>query len=397
MAPLRIVLVLIEPPLPFGNAAARWYYVLLKGLVERGHRVTALAACSNPDDLARARDLFPPPQYDLRLYPFPVRTGWRAKKETLLRPYSYMFGPDLTGDLDSLLASGVDVVHLEQLWSGWLGLGRIERALVSVHYLAAIDLMERRARTVREAAERFLLFRTERRLAQRFRFLRTVSPRLEEPLRGWNPRASVRTVPLGLDTSLYPFIPDERRAVVPTISLIGSMGWAPSHSAAVRLLGRLWPAIKRRVPAARLEVVGWSARQRLADYIGQPDVTIEENVPETRPYFERASVLLYAPSRGSGMKVKIQEAMAFGVPVVTTSEGVEGLPAVDGVHAGVCEDDAGLVERTVELLLSPERQNRQRRAARELLETWCGPGPTLDGIEALYGEMVGPRALGVAP
>jgi glycosyltransferase involved in cell wall biosynthesis len=126
-------------------------------------------------------------------------------------------------------------------------------------------------------------------------------------------------------------------------------------------------------------------------------VTIEENVPETRPYFERASVLVYAPSRGSGMKVKIQEAMAFGVPVVTTSEGVEGLPAVDGVHAGVCEDDAGLVERTVELLLSPERQNRQRRAARELLETWCGPGPTLDGIEALYGEILDRRPLGVAP
>ena len=55
--------------------------------------------------------------------------------------------------------------------------------------------------------------------------------------------------------------------------------------------------------------------------------------------------MVYAPSRGSGMKIKILEAMAFGVPVVTTSEGVEGFPAVDGVHAGVCEDDAGLIER----------------------------------------------------
>ena len=64
--------------------------------------------------------------------------------------------------------------------------------------------------------------------------------------------------------------------------------------------------------------------------------------------------MVYAPSRGSGMKIKILEAMASGVPVVTTSEGVEGLPAVDGVHAGVCEDDAGLIDRTVALLEDPD-------------------------------------------
>src|SRR3982751_6629935 len=75
MRPLRIVLVMIEPPLPFGNAAARWFYVLLKGLVERGHHVTALAACSKPAEMEQARGLFPAPGYDLRLFPFPSREG----------------------------------------------------------------------------------------------------------------------------------------------------------------------------------------------------------------------------------------------------------------------------------------------------------------------------------
>src|SRR4029453_11452473 len=69
-------------------------------------------------------------------------------------------------------------------------------------------------------------------------------------------------------------------------------------------------------------------------------------------------------SRGSGMKIKILEAMAFGVPVVTTSEGVEGLPAEDGVHAGVCDDDDGLIERAVDLLQDPGRQERQARPRR---------------------------------
>ena len=388
--PLRIVLVMVEPPLPFGNAAARWFYVLLKGLVERGHYVTAFAACSKPAELAQARELFAAPAYDLRLYPFPERRGLAAKLETLARPFSFMFSREFQRDLDAALAQGFDVLHLEQLWSGWVGRGCVGKTLVNVHHLVWIDLGEVRPKNGREAVEHWLTFRTERRLVRAFRFFRSCSPRLVEPMRRVNPRAEITTVPVGIDASLYEFIPDERRAAMedaPTVTLIGTMGWYPGYSAAVRLLTRLWPEIKRRVPRARLQIVGWSARRMLAEYLDLPDVSVEENVPELQPYFERTGVFLYAPGRGSGMKIKILEAMAFGVPVVTTSEGVEGLPAEDGVHAGVCEDDAGLIERTVALLDDPARQDRQRRAARRLLEEHCGPGPTLDAIEAIYAHI----------
>jgi len=65
----RIVLVLHEPPVPFGaNAAGRWFYVLLKGLVEAGHRVTAFALWGRAADRDEAVRLFPPGQFDLRLY-----------------------------------------------------------------------------------------------------------------------------------------------------------------------------------------------------------------------------------------------------------------------------------------------------------------------------------------
>src|SRR4051812_2569935 len=103
MESLRIVLILIEPPLPFGSAAARGSYALLKGLVERGHRVTALAASSKPEDSAPAREVFPGPVYDLRLFPFPTRGGLRAKWETARRPYSFMFGADFRRDLAATL------------------------------------------------------------------------------------------------------------------------------------------------------------------------------------------------------------------------------------------------------------------------------------------------------
>jgi len=391
MSPLRIVLVMIEAPVPFGNAAARWFYVLLRELTARGHQVTALAACSKTSEMEEARQLFPAPQYDLRLYPFPQRRGWRAKLATLRRPYSYMFSEALQEDLRAELARGFDILHLEQLWSGWLGLEHRERALVNVHHLVQIDLEQVRPDTLRGRFDRALMLHAERTLLRRLRHFRACTERLVPVMRQFNPSSRITTIPVGLDARLYPYIADDQRSGEPVVSIIGNMGWYPTSSAARRLLDRLWPAIKKRVPAARLQIVGWNAKSVLRDYLGQPDVSIEENVPDTRPYFERTAVLLYAPARGSGMKIKILEAFAYGVPVVTTSEGVEGLPAQDGLHAGICDEDAGLVERTVALLKEPMAQNRQRAAARQLLETHCHPQVTGSALEALYQQMLAER------
>jgi glycosyltransferase involved in cell wall biosynthesis len=383
MIPLRVVLVMIEPPLPFGNAAARWFYVLLRELVARGHRTTAFAACSKEKEMDEARILFPAPNYDLRVYPFPRRSGLKAKLETLRRPFSYMFSPELRADLAREMTAGYDILHLESLSCGWVGLAHPKKSVVSVHFLRTIDLAEARV----GCCQRWLMTRAERRLLRSYSRISTLSDRLAEGVRRINPWAAVSVVPLGIDASLYPYIADDFRTTEPVVSVIGSMNWYPTHSAAVRLLTRLWPEIKRRVPDARAQVVGWQARSALKGFLGMQDVTIEEDVPDIRPYFERTGLLLYAPARGSGMKVKVLESFGFGVPVVTTSEGVEGLPAVDGVHAGVCEDDAGLIDRAVELLRDPARQNRQRAAARALLESHCGPKPTVDAIERIYDGM----------
>jgi glycosyltransferase involved in cell wall biosynthesis len=384
---LRIVVVMVEPPLPFGDATARWFYVLLKGLVERGHRVTAFATCSKPDDMARAATLFPAPEYDLRCYPNPRRRGLYAKWETWRRPYSYMFSAELRQALEVELARVYDLLHLEQLWSGWLGLDQPDRALVNVHYLAGIDLENAPINTWRDRMTRHLMRTTEERLVRRFTHFRCVSPRLKSALLQINPQARVKTVPLALDTSLYDYIAPACRSGEPIVSIIGNMNWYPSRSAAERFLTRLWPGIQARIPEARAQVVGWNARVALKDFLNLSDVSIEENVPDIRPYFERTGVLLYAPARGSGMKIKVLEALALGVPVVTTSEGVEGLPAEDGVQVGVCEDDAGLIDRTVHLLRDVPAQERQRAAGRALLEAHCGPRTTLDALETIYREM----------
>jgi polysaccharide biosynthesis protein PslH len=378
---LRIVLVMPEVPLPFGHASARWYYVLLKGLVDRGHDVVAFASASDPEQIACARRIFPQSHYDLRCHPHPHRSGLRAKWETLQQPFAYNFGPDLRADLRRELDKGFDLLHLEQIWSGWLiPTEHRAKSLLVVHNLYTLD---------QPPGSPFdwhslLLKNGEHRVLARCPNIMAHTPRVAAAVRERAPRAATTVVPLALDAGLYRFVPAQSRTGQPLVLLVGSMNWYPSYSAAVRLLSRLWPRIKARVPQAKLQVVGWDARKALRNWLGQPDVEIHEDVPSTEPFFERASVLLYAPEYGTGVKIKTLEAFAYGVPVVTNSNGIEGVPAQDGVHAGIAEDDDSLVERTVNLLEDADWQERQRVAARRLLESHCSPKFVLSRLEDCY-------------
>jgi glycosyltransferase involved in cell wall biosynthesis len=84
------------------------------------------------------------------------------------------------------------------------------------------------------------------------------------------------------------------------------------------------------------------------------------------------------------VKVKVLEAFAYGVPVVTTPDGVEGVEAMDGVHAGIHDTDEGLIERSIQLLSNPALQETQRFAARRLLETNHSPDAVLQRLEECY-------------
>ena len=386
MRPLRIVLVMRQPPLPFGGAAARWHYVLLRGLVARGHRVTAFAACGLPGG-DPTHGLFSNPPYDLRVYPHPTRTGWLRKLEAARRPHAYVFSPALHRDLSRVLGGGFDLLHLEELWAGWLGLNVADRAVLTVHNLYAIDLAGQRS----AAPLRYLTTKwAERRLLRHYPNVVTLTPRLTDWVRRVNPLARVKTIPLGLALDHYAFTPPEDHHP-PTVGLIGTYSWAPTLSAAERLLDHLWPAIQRRVPQARLQLVGRRAKAMLAGRCLGLNVSVEEDVSDIIPYFRRLDVLLYAPTHASGMKVKVLEAMALGVPVVTNAEGAEGLPVEDGTQVGLAEDDEGLVERTVALLESQARRQRQAGRAREFVTAHCSGAAALDATEEYYRTVLATR------
>jgi len=145
------------------------------------------------------------------------------------------------------------------------------------------------------------------------------------------------------------------------------MAWSPGYLTAVRLITSIFPMVRARIPDARLLIVGWNARTALSQYLGSPGIEIHQNVPDPRPYFEQLGVFTYPLPRGSGTMIKVLEAMAYGIPVVTTSEGAEGIDVEHGVHARVADDDEAFSESVVELLRDANARRQMRTAARQLI------------------------------
>ncbi len=398
MKPLRILIACSQTPLPDGTATGRWCYALIRGLVRRGHSVTALAASRDRAEAKAANDLFSGWGFQLSCYPAPLRHPLASKVEALRRPFSYPFSKQMIARYRAESAGDYDVLHIDGTFGAYLTTPSDDsRTVLHVQNLYCVDWPEDSCGNGRERVRRWLAVRAERKLIRGCRSVIAVTPQLARQVSLMNRGASVHFVPLALDPDQYVFIPREKRPERPIVSLIGSMDWFPSRSAAERLLRRLWPEIKRQRPDARLQITGRDARSALSDFLHQVDVDIQENVVSTQPYFEQATMLLYAPERGTGMKVKILEAFAMGVPVVTTPDGVEGLDAEDGIHAGIAETDHGLIDRTLKLIGDPGAQEKQRLAARRLLDAAYSPDPVLTRLEEVYGGFANPAIFVAAP
>jgi len=386
---VKIVIVTPAVPHPFGDTSARWFYVLITELIARGHDVVAVVATEEPDKLVgEARQWLSRTDGHLTLHLHRLKVdsfALRRKWQNLLWPCSELLqDSELTAILGRELAKGYDVLHLEQMSTGWLGLG-MARALLNVHYFDVIDWAGRDNLTFGERKALWQAERATKHLLGGIRNVRLLTPRLKEFAQAIEPEGRYWVVPFALDTSLYLMPPMVQE---PVLGIIGSMHWMPSRSAAERLITRIWPLVKLRVPKAKLFVAGWNAKKYLGKYSSQPDITLADNLAHPSEFFSEAAVMVYAPSRGSGMKVKVMEAMAYGVPVVTTWEGVEGIDYENGRHCWVAESDEDLADKACRLLEYCGERQRMRDAARTLIEERYSPGPVVDKMMLVYGQMI---------
>jgi glycosyltransferase involved in cell wall biosynthesis len=113
-------------------------------------------------------------------------------------------------------------------------------------------------------------------------------------------------------------------------------------------------------------------------------------VPSGPGFLRGLSVLLFPLERGSGMKVKVLEAIASGIPVVTTPAGAEGIEAGEGVVIGT--NDEELAQAAARILADEDERRERGAAARAAFEQRYSPFPATEPLVELYRRMAGTQS-----
>ncbi len=162
------------------------------------------------------------------------------------------------------------------------------------------------------------------------------------------PDAPVFSVPNGVDVDhLRPRLDPANE---PTLLYLGSMDYPPNADAALWFAVRVLPIIREAVPGVRLLIVGRNPAPQVLALGVQPGIRVTGTVPDVRPYYEQAHALVVPLRSGGGTRLKILEALATGVPVVSTSLGAEGLDLRHGVDFLVADTPDALAEQTIRVL-----------------------------------------------
>jgi glycosyltransferase involved in cell wall biosynthesis len=373
---LKALVALPDPPLAEGRAAGRVALAMLRGLAAHGVQVRSLAARAPwgmPGD--------PPEDMDVEVVEVGREPpGWRSRLRRLRRPVGELARSEF-GERVRAEAQHADVLHLVEVDTAWCSEGADAPSALSLHYLVRRDrgLGAPWRREFRHVLESEL---AERRAIRRHRVLIAASPPIADELAARAPHAHVEIVPFCLDPEDYPTASLDGE---PAAGIIGTAEWPPTAGAIERLLADIWPAVRPLAPGGRLLIAGrGTASLRHPD--GNPaDVEVLGEVPSASGFLRSLSVLVYPVPRGSGVKVKVLEAIASGVPVVTTPAGAEGIDAGDGVI--VETESRRLAEATAELLRDEGARRQRGAAARAAFLERYAPLPATEPLVSLYRRM----------
>lgn len=170
----------------------------------------------------------------------------------------------------------------------------------------------------------------------------------------------IASVPTGVDIDY--FAPPRAVPTAQDLVLVGSMDWRPNIDGLNWFVGHVLPLVRARRPDCSLAVVGrrpTSEILRLAETDARIRVT--GTVDDVRPYLWKSAVSIVPLRIGGGTRLKIYEAMAAKIPVVSTSVGAEGLDVRDGENIAMADSPQQFAERCLALL--DDSAARQRMAA----------------------------------
>jgi glycosyltransferase involved in cell wall biosynthesis len=399
MAPWRILVVSRCLPYPLHEGDRLMVHHVVRTLAARGHRLD-MVALSLDDGAGAAAPGAPDPVGRLEV----VRERRRSPLDylrRLARPFPrtarQCWNPPMWDAVSRRVAERrYDVVHFfggVQVYEYRNAAAGLPRIIVPYDsYALLVERIRATATTVparvRAEAELALARRYERIIYRGFDRVVVLSEADRATLRGLRPDLPVEVIPNGVDPAR--FRPGGPPPGPPTLVFHGNFAYPPNVDAAVVLLREVFPRVRAEVPGARVAVVGPNPPAALTALAGEA-VEVTGWVDDVRPYLAGAACLVAPIRQGAGMRSKVLEALAAGVPVVGTPVACEGIAVTPGEDALLGASPPELAAAAVRVIRDGGLRARLASGGRRLVEeryTWSHAARAYEG---LYAEVVATR------
>jgi polysaccharide biosynthesis protein PslH len=415
-----LMLTQVLPYPPDAGPKVRQYY-MLRHLAQQ-HEVT-LVAFTRPDDRTEAIEHLR--HCGARVKAVPIRRSQvqnvRAGIKGLATGLPITLVRDESAALADLLRQLVadndfDMIHADQLAMSAHGLYAAQAARKSAasdrpgprtlldEHNAIYLLAQRMAATERRPLQRLVLTREahafERYEAATCRAYDAVLTVTEEdqahllalygPVERAAMAAKFTVVPICSDPEQVPVVPRRPRArgEPPTILHLGTMFWPPNVNGVLWFAREVLPLVQAQVPEARFVIAGKNPPAEVLALTDDARIQVTGYVADPRPYLEQADAFIVPLHAGGGMRVKIIDAWQWGLPIVSTPIGAEGIAMEDGKNILIAGDAAGFASATARLLQDDDLNQRLRTEGRKWVEAHYAWQVVYKTVDAVYARLL---------
>lgn len=401
---MRVLVATPRPPHRGIISGHQIVYQRIRRLLDRGYEV-GVACFLRPGEEDHAAE-WGGRLLDLRHAPLPEpRCGLCTRVANWMRgipaPFAALRSPEMSRLIgDMVEASRYDVVIAEfspmaqfLTWNPYLP---AVRRVISCHQSATIaslkrsDVLGYTPRGLAERRQRERLQRYESELYRTADRVIVLTPQERHQLLQIAPQVRTTVIPFGVDTDF--FRPADAPVRPEGIVFTGYYTDEPNRDAVRWFISRVWPIVRQRHPELFFYVVGPNPPADILEAPWRdPRIVVPGEVDDVRSYLAKAAVFVCPVRMGSGMRGKLLEAMAAGVPVVSTTLGAEGIPVQPGGNC-LLADEAEVMASQIDLLLTDDalRQTMARRARAMVRERFAWDR-TIGMLEDVLAEVTGRR------
>lgn len=325
----------------------------------------------------------------------------RFMLESLLTNDSFLLRRDDRAEMQAMVRQllaeeQIDVLHVDQLNMmrfvphGWKG------TVILDEHNAVWQVVERLHRGASNPLARLMLGREVRLVrkqegvaCRRAQVVLAVSAHDQEALREVaGASVPVEVVPITVDAEQFRPVYEAREPHANQAFTIGTMFWPPNSEGVIWWLREGYQQLRSLCPAVTYDIVGARPPQALQTLAESCEgVHVYGYVADATPFWQHATLLAVPLLSGGGVRVKILEAMAMGVPVVSTTMGCEGLDVQHNEHLLIADTPADFARACATILQDKAQAQRLAQNARQLiLERYDAP-VALRPLDAAYAQV----------